>query len=421
MIICIIGIIAYNSVPIYYDCFVMHVLVIPSNLKTLSRKLALWRENGLSHVHVCLYFDTSFITPGMLVMIASWGLEMRLRQIRFVIRGRKEILHYLGRMGFHQALGATLLNVPHYVPAGRFLPLQVVADSRAQTCAVDAMCELILKQFDNARILLPAFEWVVNELTDNVFIHAQTLTSCVLAAQYYPSSRQLEIAIADQGIGLLGTLGPAHGAINETHAIELALKRGLTRDLKIGQGNGLAGTEAIVESNRGELFIWTGETSLIRNEERSFMPFCNANGTGIILRLNVEQPVDLSDLWIGERHHTYLDSQAHDLDQGMPLFVVQECNSTGSREPARRLRNKIMALLPDVDNTILLDFADCNTPSSSFLDELFGRMILEIGLTFYQKKIEITGLDATTLDRANVVIHQRLQQAKAEKDIFEYT
>jgi hypothetical protein len=387
----------------------MYKLKVTSNLKALSRKLYVLKKQILEYAEITLEFAAIYVTPTMLVMLTSWALEMRLRNIRFIVTGYTDTLFYLDRMGFQEAIGATPLYIPKLPEAGRFIPLSILHDPGDQFVAVNNVCELVMKQFTNARSLLPAFEWAVCEITDNVFIHSKSKTPCVLAAQYYPMSKQLEIAMADQGVGYLGTLGPVYGAKNDYEAMELALTRGLTRDTAIGQGNGLAGTEAIVDGNNGELFIWTGNTSMTRSEERVYSKFVNPNGVGVALRLRVDTPVDLGSIWIGERPYTYIDQCVNNIENGSVISVASECNSVGSREPARRLRNKLLALLPDIETNLVLDFSKCSSPSSSFFDELFGRLILEIGIKEYSEKIEITGLDKADFDIANVVIHQRLE------------
>ncbi len=181
----------------------------------------------------------------------------------------------------------------------------------------------------------------------------------------------------------------------------------------LGQGNGLAGTELIMKRNAGALRLWSCGTMVQINEKgRRFSEVPNVNGVGLVLTSDVRHPIDLSETWLGQPNYTYIDREAEKLeDSGAVLRVVGECESVGSREPARRLRNKIMAMMPELnDQPIVFDFDGCRAPSSSFFDELFGRMALEMGLETFQRRCSIRGLDGSLIDRANVVIDQRVRQ-----------
>lgn len=353
---------------------------------------------------------SGFIKPRHLGLLTSWALEMRQKGVPFRIIGGFETENYLARMGFYEALGLTPPNIQHNLDAGRFLPIKLISSPAEQKQAVDELCEMILRQFEHADQLLPSFEWAVNEITDNILNHAQTATPGVMFAQHYAAKGKLEIAIVDQGLGLLNTLSPTHNPRDAAQAINLGLTRGITRDANIGQGNGLAGTKYIAEANRGIFYIWTSGAGLLTTHgPRTPDIFPETNGTGILLILDVNQPVDLSQSWIGEPGYTYIDAWVGRLEDGEPLLISAECESIGSRDPARRLRNKISTLLTQTTTPVVLDFSDIRgEPSSSFLDELFGRLALQMGVEALTARVHIQGLSPASLARLNVVVRQRL-------------
>lgn len=363
--------------------------------------------------------QNAFVSPRLLAMLTSWALEMQGRDVQFAVIADDETSRYLDRMNFQSIIGAQKLGVRKNVEAGRFIPLFLIDSGASQSKAVDTLCDVMLRQFENARMLLPSFEWAVNEITDNILIHSQSKTPGVISAQYYPTRHELEIAVVDQGLGLLGTLGPSQNAKDEREAIELALTRGVTRDTTVGQGNGLAGTELIIKRNAGSLRLWSCDAMVqINAKSRKFVAVPSVNGVGLALKFDVRNPIDLADTWLGQPSHTYIDREAEKLeDGGAVVHIVNECESVGSREPARRLRNKFMAMLPEVsEQSIVFDFDGCRAPSSSFLDELFGRMALQMGLDAFQRRCSIRGLDGSLIDRANVVIDQRVRQGDSLPD-----
>jgi len=90
------------------------------------------------------------------------------------------------------------------------------------------------------------------------------------------------------------------------------------------------------------------------------------------------------------------------------LDVAKSCVHTGGREPARRLRNKIRALLPSMTDPLVVDFTGVEHASISFLDELLGRLADELGSDVFQSRVRIVGLTAKLRSMANNVIGQRL-------------
>lgn len=76
------------------------------------------------------------------------------------------------------------------------------------------------------------------------------------------------------------------------------------------------------------------------------------------------------------------------------------------------MRRKILTLLPDVDRQpLLLNFAGITSTSSSFLDELLGRLILELGVPVFNNKVKVVNMKESINQMANVVIKQRLELA----------
>jgi hypothetical protein len=102
----------------------------------------------------------------------------------------------------------------------------------------------------------------VNEVIDNIRLHAEATAPGTVCAQFYPKRHRLDVAIVDQGRGIKRALEESYTLTDYREAISTALMRGVTRNPEVGQGNGLAGTHDIVELNGGELQIWTGDQSI---------------------------------------------------------------------------------------------------------------------------------------------------------------
>ena len=81
-----------------------------------------------------------------------------------------------------------------------------------------------------------------------------------------PNKKTSDIAICDSGVGIRQTLSQSHTLSSHSEAVEKALQRGVTRDVAVGQGNGMAGSMTILKQNGGKLLVWSGD-ALFRMEE----------------------------------------------------------------------------------------------------------------------------------------------------------
>lgn len=407
------------------------IFIEQMNALTLSdtcRPPAIFTNFGLGAADVfnCSNLEVSFsqncfMSEGAIAFITAMGLLHLENDGKVELKGDGRVMHYLSRLDVLRTL-----NVPFHesfnrrTEKGRFVPVQLIEDAASCKRAVDNVCDLVIHQCEDSRKFLPALEWAINEITDNIHLHAAATVPGVLVAQYYSKQRKIDVAICDMGQGIKASLEPRYKLSDHGSAIEKALERGVTRDPAIGMGNGMAGTFQIMKANSGTLSIWSGDTTLTIYPEgnKHFQQHPFIPGTGIVLSLFADHPVDLKDTFIGAPAYSYLEEVADKLADGLPLKIAEECASTGNRAPALALRRKIKALLPDLaPGTIInLDFSGITFASSSFMDELFGRLISEVGPEAFQKQIRIIRAKDELLDVANVVIDQRLHMDGNERE-----
>ena len=91
------------------------------------------------------------------------------------------------------------------------------------------------------------------------------------------------------------------------------------------------------------------------------------------------------------------------------LKVADEVEHTGARPPATHFRRKIMPLLSNTDEPLTIDFVGISRASSSFLDELLGRLVKELGIQKFQKEVKIINMSDQLMAMSNVVIQQRME------------
>ena len=104
----------------------------------------------------------------------------------------------------------------------------------------------------------------------------------------------------------------------------------------------------------------------------------------------------------------FVDDKAARFENASPINVALECSNTGTRAPAQRLRVEILHRLSEHGGPVTLNFTSVTSASSSFLDELLGRLAYELGPNGFREKVKVTGLSGLIVSMANVVINQRM-------------
>lgn len=356
-----------------------------------------------------------FITTDALAFLAAWGIREKTAGREIRVFGERAALGYLSRLDLFKHLQIDFKeSFERHPEVGRFIPIRLIENAASVGDASHAICDLVLAQFDNAREFLPAMEWAIYEIIDNVRLHSSSQSPGAVVAQYYQQRHRLDIAICDVGRGIFASLSESRKLWSHADAITKALMRGVTRDPEVGQGNGLAGSLDIVKVNRGSFQIWSGDAMfrISDGEEKGFRPIPLVPGTGVLFQLDTRRPVDLRDTFISnvaDADWSYLNYAAERVQEQGAIRVAERCIDTGSREAATPLRRKIQALLPDMAGPIILDFSGVEMTSSSFLDELLGRLAASLGAKEFRRRILVVCAPELVAEMAAVVIRQRLE------------
>ncbi|MDB4367979.1 STAS-like domain-containing protein [Mariniblastus sp.] len=355
--------------------------------------------------------ENTTVFPSAMAWLAAWGIWVRKKHgTELVITGDETSRAYLASMDLLDSIASPFSGTfEQQKPAGRFMPITLVDDDKGAKFAVDSICDLVLHQFENPKPFLPALEWCISEITDNILIHSDHTTPGVICAQYYDSKHRLDVAIVDCGRGLMDSLGETTKIWSHGDAISKAVQRGVTRNEDIGMGNGLAGTLEIAAQNGGDCHIWTGDATLriIAGKDKGFVQHGFVPGTGVYLSLDTRKPVNLADTFIqGDGLGTEFITATIEVGG---LRVADEVEHYGSRVPATHFRRKVMTLLNESDDQLTLDFEGVNRASSSFLDELLGRMVKELGFEQFKQRVKVINVKPAIATMANVVIQQRME------------
>ena len=262
-----------------------------------------------------------------------------------------------------------------------------------------------------------SIEWCMNEVMDNVLQHSTTEKGYVMA-QIHKSSKVFAFCVFDSGIGMYNSLKDTkHHPEKPIDAITLALQERVTRDEKVGQGNGLWGLARIVAEANGQMEISSNGAKYsflagsVRTTKEGGFVLSKEFGTSYLdVRIGYEAPIDITtalggytptDLWL---------ESLEDDDNNYVLKVQELASGTGTRQAALKLRN-IATNIPDTQKKlVVLDFEGVNLISSSFADELVGKIIAEKGFLHFLTAYRIKNLKGQNISILNRSVEQRMAQ-----------
>jgi STAS-like domain of unknown function (DUF4325) len=221
-----------------------------------------------------------------------------------------------------------------------------------------------------------------------------------------------------RGIGIPNSLkssGLNFGS--DVQALAKAIEQGVTRDKSYGQGNGLYGSYRIAVKSGAHFSAHSGNATLYftpktgMHTRRETVPMV---GTTVVCAIDyassllLEEALDIKGTKFSPID--LIETQYETGSDGNIVFVIKnEAESFGSRKAGTPVRNKLKNLVRFLDkNKIVVDFGDIHLISSSFADEVFGKLFLELGPLDFSNKIELKNLDGTVKLLIDKAIIQRM-------------
>ena len=358
--------------------------------------------------------------PGPMLALCSHVLRLRNSRVDFeVVLPRDDRLARL----FRNANWAHLLEPRSHaestfrghsqVPATQFRTPddQNRAVNRIVNAVLGAIPELERSDF-------AALEWSINEITDNVIVHAESpVGGLVQVSTFVKNQKRVEYIVADAGLGIPATLRGGRSDIrSDTEALDFAIREGVTRDPSLGQGNGLFGSYRICNLSHGRFQIDSGHAKLFYSEDAG-LAISNEpvpiEGTVVIAQIDFSNPQLLEDaLQFGGRRHApvdYVETHYEGMNsEDLHFYLKDEARTFGSRASGTPARNKLVNLLRMCPNQrVTIDCDDVPLISSSFADEVFGKLFLQLGPLTFMQRVVITNVDATVKSLIDRAIMQR--------------
>lgn len=269
--------------------------------------------------------------------------------------------------------------------------------------------------------VLEGLEWCLNEVMDNVIQHSNTDCGFVMG-QIHKSSKHVAFTIFDYGQGIFNSLkNSSHHPRNAIDALTLCLQEGVTRDKKIGQGNGMYGLRRIIENNNGRLVLTSNSASyfLTGNKADTFdrIPTVSRDyGCAIIdFQLDYENNVSLGDaLKFNGKSYELINLKIEQMenDSGEIVFSLHEKSSGfGTRQAGERIRNQILNIHQQSNQVIVIDFRQIELISSSFADELIGKLVIEFGFFGFNNIIKLKNMNTLIQSIVQRSVSQRMAES----------
>jgi hypothetical protein len=264
----------------------------------------------------------------------------------------------------------------------------------------------------------------VNEITDNVLVHSESsIGGLVQLSTLQRARKRVEYIVADAGVGIPRTLRQTHPELSsDADALDHAIREGVTRDKSIGQGNGLFGSYQICSHSKGLFQLESGHGKLSFTDQTGLRVTSETvpiEGTLVVAQINFSVPHLLEEaLKFGGKPHVpidFVETHFEHPDREEVVFVMQrEMQSFGSRVAGTPVRNKLLNLVRMCPGQrIIIDFSDIPLVSSSFADEVLGKLFMELGPITFTQRFEFRNVSSTIQQLLDKAIAQRMLNGRS--------
>ena len=395
-----------------------------------------WREHAYEDVVLDFSTCEAAFPTGMIPLLTSADVLRRATvHVSITLPENERLQRLFLNTNWAHFLEPTRFRESETVP-NRHLAAQRFGDPEQQQHLVNTFMDVVMRGMTLDRRVIAGLEWAINEITDNVLNHADCEEGGILQVITFGERKKVAFGVADSGRGILASLREGHPSLHtDAEAIAEAMKAGITRDPDAGQGNGIAGTLRIATMSEGSFEITSG-LAQIQVQTRDGHPDSRVyrreewerfRGTFVYAELGLGAQFRLSEaLGFGGEPHEPVDiiESLYETEAGdaVALRLREESTGFGSRLAGRQLRTKCLNLLnAEPAKPLLLDWTGVPLVSSSFADELVGKLFASLGPLAFSARVRNVGMDATVRGLVDKAIMERAAQvvngAAVDRDV----
>lgn len=228
-----------------------------------------------------------FAEPACIVSVATIGVgnkEIKLENIF-----DENVINYIATT--QQCHNSTKL----YFPLQEIGACRTTSDNIANSLAKSITATQHFKSEQEANDFKKYIWYCVLETINNIADHAQCSFGGYAAAQFFPTYKKAQVAIGDQGIGLLKALQTNYNLESEEEAIFKAVEKCVTGSNNLLYGNGVknAGVglfviKTIIEETGGILSITSNDTTVIfKGKNTPIVKKLNNSFNGVLVAFEI--------------------------------------------------------------------------------------------------------------------------------------
>lgn len=380
-------------------------------------------HRGYQSVVLDFSMCTSAFSAAMLPVCANaCRLENKGNTVELVLPADVSLARLFINTGWAHLIDPGRYLEPDRRPQSRQFPVARYKTHEEQSDVLDELLEKLLSVVPNFnRSAFSAVEWALNEISDNVINHSKSdIGGLVQLSIFDPRRSRIEFTVSDAGVGVPTTLRSSVAQLNtDADALIESVRSGVTRNASDFQGNGLYGTLEICRVgggkfslNSGHAALYTQQQSLVTRNE--VVPFV---GTTVDALIDFSEPSLLEKaLAIDGKIHRptdYIELKYERDDGGAIQFVLEEqATSYRSRIAGKPLRTKLANLISSCPGQLInVDFAGIFVVSSSFADEVFGKLFTELGPMRFMQAVRLVNVSPTVQALIDRAITQRMAHA----------
>lgn len=345
--------------------------------------------------------------------------------------------HKIGLLGYDRFIEATRIIDPPFATAEELNkgPVKNIVwrYTLDQThLLADRFVEFLAENISCAPSTLPSLSWCLYEIMDNVFWHSGSDTGYAMM-QIHKDHPWCAITIGDDGMGVLHSFENGHvyrakkdymknglteldeKPSDEYEALKLAINQSITSRAG-NMGNGLYGLARVVGLNKGQMSIYSGTGHLDYKDERftgSDTKKCptleQPNHAGMVVdwQLDLSSSVDINDVLETSKYEDVLLEKIIDDNDEYRVKIRDLGPDIATRGSAAKTRTRLVNYLNAGAPYLVLDFQGVNLVSSSFADEVLGKLAVELGTEPFQRRIKYDNLSQIVEGIIKRAIHQR--------------
>jgi len=283
---------------------------------------------------------------------------------------------------------------------------------------VDELSQIIVCE----KGVLEGFEWSINEVLDNVLQHSSISFGYVMG-QVHAKTKHFVFCVYDTGQGIYNSLltSSVHKPKNPVDALILSVKEGVTRDKKIGQGNGLWGLHQIVSENTGILNITSNSAcyNLTNNEFKTFAhvpQLTYDNGCIVDFQIDYSKEISISKALGGYEPVNLKLESLEDNFGNITIDLRGKESGVGTRKSGEKIRNELINIYKQSNKNVTLDFTDIKIISSSFADELIGKLVTEFGFYGFNNIFKLKNMNSSVQSIVQRSVAQRMMESYKGKE-----